>query len=58
MDYPLQMTKKPSGTYGSTGFAVANSEAEHLALSDAGFEPKLVPPAAPPPPPADEAPRQ
>lgn len=35
--YPLNLTL-PAGT----GFAVANDEAEHAALSDMGYEPKLV----------------
>lgn len=34
MDYPLNMRK-------GVGYAVANDEAEHQALSDAGYEPKL-----------------
>lgn len=32
------MTHKTAG-----GYAVANDEAEHQALSDAGYEPKFVP---------------
>jgi hypothetical protein len=34
--YPLNLHHKAGG-----GFAVANDEAEHAALSDAGYEPKL-----------------
>lgn len=37
--YPLNMQNKALG-----GFAVANDEAEHQALSDAGYEPKWEPP--------------
>lgn len=40
--YPLNMSK----LFGDVkGFAVANDEAEHKALSDAGYEPKFVEPA-------------
>jgi outer membrane scaffolding protein for murein synthesis (MipA/OmpV family) len=38
--YPLNMT------HAAVGFAVANDEAEHAALSDAGYEPKYVKPEA------------
>lgn len=34
--YPLNMKHQELG-----GYAVANDEAEHRALSDAGYEPKL-----------------
>lgn len=34
--YPLNMHHKAAG-----GYALANDEAEHKALSDAGYEPKL-----------------
>lgn len=37
--YPLNMTHKALG-----GFAVANDEQEHKALSDQGYEPKLEKP--------------
>lgn len=40
MDYPLDM-KLPAP---QVGFAVANSEEEHKALSDAGYEPAYAPP--------------
>lgn len=42
--YPLSMTLKLKE---GAGFAVANDETEHKALSDAGYEPKFVAPAAP-----------
>jgi hypothetical protein len=35
--YPLNMHHKDAG-----GYAVANDEAEHQSLSDAGYEPKYV----------------
>lgn len=35
MDYPLNMRNVAAG-----GFAVANDEAEHKALSEMGYEPK------------------
>lgn len=39
--YPLNLTKKlPEGA----GFAVANNEEEHKALSEAGYEPKYEAP--------------
>lgn len=41
MDYPLNMTLAGA----QVGFAVANDEAEHKALSDAGYEPKYQKPA-------------
>lgn len=37
MTYPLNMRHRAAG-----GFALANDEAEHRALSDAGYEPKHV----------------
>jgi hypothetical protein len=39
--YPLNMVKKLQE---GAGFAVANDETEHKALSDAGYEPKFVAP--------------
>jgi len=36
--YPLNMTD-------GKGYAVANDEAEHIALSEAGYEPKFEAPA-------------
>ncbi len=36
--YPLNMTKPGD----QPGYALANDEAEHAALSDLGYEPKLV----------------
>lgn len=41
--YPLDMTL--SGP--QMGFALANDEAEHMALTEAGYEPAYVAPAAP-----------
>lgn len=43
--YPLNLFNKAAG-----GFALANDEAEHKALSEAGYEPKFEQPA-------EEAPR-
>lgn len=42
MDYPLNLTNAKAG-----GFALANDEAEHKALSEAGYEPKFVAVAEP-----------
>jgi hypothetical protein len=39
MDYPLNMHHK-----GLVGFAKADDEQQHKALSDAGYEPKFVEP--------------
>jgi hypothetical protein len=36
--YPLNMT------HSAGGYAIANDEAEHQSLSDAGYEPKYVAP--------------
>lgn len=41
--YPLNLTFKVGDV---CGFAVANDEQEHSALSDAGYEPKFVAPDA------------
>jgi hypothetical protein len=41
--YPLNMHNAAEG-----GYAVANDEAEHQALSDMGYEPKYVAPDAKP----------
>lgn len=41
--YPLNMKNAAAG-----GYAVANDEAEHKALSDAGYEPKYEAPAKKP----------
>lgn len=41
--YPINMTLPAP----DVGFAVANDEAEHQALSAAGYLPAYVPPAAP-----------
>jgi hypothetical protein len=43
MDYPLDM-KLPAP---AIGFAVANDEADHIALTEAGYLPAYVAPAAP-----------
>lgn len=40
MDYPLNLTNKALG-----GFAKADDEAQHKALSDLGYEPKWEAPA-------------
>lgn len=40
--YPLDMTKVDAGV---TGFALANDEDEHKALTEAGYEPAYVAPA-------------
>ena len=39
MDYPIHMKNEKAG-----GYAVANDEAEHKALSEQGYEPKFVAP--------------
>jgi len=41
--YPLNMTNPEAG-----GYAVANDEAEHRALTEAGYEPAYVAPDAEP----------
>lgn len=40
MTYPLHMQNKALA-----GYALANDEAEHIALSDLGYEPKYAGPA-------------
>lgn len=45
--YPLNMHNPAA-----QGYALANDEAEHASLSDAGYEPKHVPAPAPTAPPA------
>lgn len=43
--YPLNVIK-PAVGFHQAGFAVANDEAEHAALSGQGYEPKYVAPVA------------
>lgn len=45
MDYPLDLKL----TAPAIGFAVANDEAEHAALTEQGYQPAFVAPAAPAP---------
>lgn len=45
--YPLNVMKPAAGNH-PAGFAVANDESEHKALSDAGYLPALVVPVDPP----------
>lgn len=44
--YPLNLTKAATGNT-PAGFALANDEAEHASLSEAGYLPSFIPPAEP-----------
>lgn len=44
--YPLNLMKPAKGN-DQAGFACANDEAEHMALSDAGYEPAFAAPEEP-----------